>query len=329
VQDARKIWRTYAIFRRYVGGRGTPFDCAPLPADLAAQPGFIELTRAYEVIDREATHLGSVHRSHQVIILSLTLLASLTGALPSVWPELKVLIVAFELIVTLSVLAVWLDAQRQGRHHQWGESRRRAEELRLERAAWSLGVSLATPGEEKIRRSHAREIRRRAGLPVGRFTPERVHAWGRWAMDDLVAGQVAYHHNQTKINGHIAHRVHQVENLSFSALLILLGAFLVVSLVTGYAGSHLPVWFKAIVTVVGAFAPAVGAANIALEATLSLSEDAQRSRVLAARLESLGAEVPADAGLERLQSVARQAIRLQRRQEDHWSEETLRRRMVR
>jgi hypothetical protein len=79
----------------------------------------------------------------------------------------------------------------------------------------------------------------------------------------------------------------------------------------------------------GSIVPAIGAAGMALEATLSLSEQAQRSRVLAGRLEGLSSHHAPEARLERLQAIAKSAIRLQRVQEDHWAEDAARRRLLR
>jgi hypothetical protein len=60
-----------------------------------------------------------------------------------------------------------------------------------------------------------------------------------------------------------------------------------------------------------------------------LGEQARRSRALADQLEALRTEAGAPLTLERLQAVARAALRLHRAQEDHWSEEVGRRRLFR
>jgi len=94
----------------------------------------------------------------------------------------------------------------------------------------------------------------------------------------------------------------------------------------GHQGPH---WLTSLVGVAGAIVPAIGATCLALEAALSLGEQAARSKVLAGRLDAIAADLEPDATLETLQAAARSAIRLQRAQENHWSEGTVRRRLIR
>jgi hypothetical protein len=175
----------------------------------------------------------------------------------------------------------------------------------------------------------ARRQRRLAGLPHGAFGPARVANWGDWAMEELIIGQVAYHRDQATLNGRISHRVHQVENLSFGVLLFMLLSYVGVAVTLAAMGRETPHWFGGIVIITGAIVPAIGAAGLALEATLALGEQARRSRILATQLDSLMAASGSAQSLERLQALARTAIRLQRVQEDHWTEGAARRRLFR
>ena len=79
----------------------------------------------------------------------------------------------------------------------------------------------------------------------------------------------------------------------------------------------------------GAIVPAIGAAGLALEATLSLDAQAHRSEVLRRQLEGLEADLGQDWRLDELQGVTRTAIKLQRAQEDHWTDDAGRRRLFR
>lgn len=321
--------RAYKVFRRIVGGRTPALRTEAAPADLRAQPGFERLSQAYELADAAANQLGAQHRSHQVILLGLAILAAVAGSASALWPELKTPMVGTELIFAIGALLIWRDSERGARHQHWGQARHLAEDLRLERAAWSLGVSTTPHGIHLTSIEAARRQRRLAGLPFGRYGPARVAAWGRWAMDELVAGQAGYHRGQGALNGRISHRVHQAENVSFTILMLTLVAYLVVAGALTLAGRVAPHWLGGLVFLAGAVVPAIGAAGLALEATLSLGEEAQRSAVLAHRLETLQASLPATPGLEALQRVAKVAIRLQRAQEDHWVEGAVRRRLVR
>ena len=79
----------------------------------------------------------------------------------------------------------------------------------------------------------------------------------------------------------------------------------------------------------GAIVPAIGASSLALEATLSLEEQAQRSKVLAAQLDVIADKVGAEPTLDDFQAAIRSAMRLTRAQEDHWMEGSGRRRLYR
>lgn len=321
-------WRTYALFRRVLGGKPTPFESSPPPPDLQAQPGFTALTRARREASRRAQELGATHRSHQVILLGVAILAAIAGSASAVWPNLKIVMVTIELVLALTALGVWWDSERGERHHRWGEARKLAEDLRLERAAWTLGVG-ATPHGGGHGRSIARDIRRAAGLPHGAFDSVRVAAWGRWAVDELVAGQAAYHQDQSRINSRISHRVHQIENTSFAALLAILLIYVATAVSSKMLNHETPHWLGGVVIMAGAIVPAIGAACLALEATLSLGDQARRSKALFERLQALGAELGPTPSLQKLQSAMKATIRLERLQEEHWSEEASRRRLFR
>jgi hypothetical protein len=323
-------WRAYALFRRTLGGKAPPFEAAPTPADLRAEPGFVRLTEAHAVADSEANRLGAVHRSHQVILLGVAILATIAGAVTGLWPETELLMVLIELALVLGAFVVWLGAERGRRHHLWGESRRLAEDLRLERVAWTLGINTAPHGARMMSSSdQARRARHEAGLPRGAFGPERVMAWGSWAVDDLIAGQAAYHRGQSMINGRVSHRIHQLENGSWGFLVVVLGSYVVATVGMTALGREGPHWLASLVGVAGAIAPAIGATCLALEAALAPGEQAERGRVLARRLEAIVADLGPATSLEAHQAAAKAAIRLQRAQENHWTEGAERRRLIR
>jgi len=322
-------WRSYDFFRRVVGGKAHPFAAQPPPPDLVAQPGFAGLTATRSAAADIAKRLGSIHRSQQVILLAVAILVATVGSTPALWPQFKTPAVAVELVLALLALLVWLDSERGERHLRWGEARKLAEDLRLERAAWTLGVSTVPHGVNPTTSKDARRARRLAGLPCGAFDEARVRAWGGWAIEELLTGQVAYHRGQSLINGRISHRVHQVENAAFGILMFLLLGYLATAVALQVTEGKPPHWLSGVVVMAGAIVPAIGAAGLALEATLSLGEQSRRSRTLANQLEALKEEATPQDSLDRLQSIARAALRLQRVQEDHWSEEVGRRRLFR
>jgi hypothetical protein len=323
-------WRAYAVFRRTLGGSAPPFEAVPTPADLLAQPGFIRLTEAHVLADGEANRLGAVHRSHQVILLGVAILATIAGTASGLWPQTELLMVLIELALALGAFVVWMGAERGRRHHLWGESRRLAEDLRLERVAWTLGVNTAPHGASLLSSSNqARRARREAGLPRGAFAPERVMAWGAWAVDDLIAGQAAYHRGQSIINGRVSHRIHQLENGSWGILMVVLVSYVATTVGMAVLDREGPHWLASLVGVAGAIVPAIGATCLALEAALALGEQAERSRVLARRLEAIVSDLGPATSLEAHQAAAKAAIRLQRAQENQWTEGAERRRLIR
>ena len=325
----RPLWRTYALFRRILGGSAPPFVPALPPADLLAQPGFAALTEAQQRADEQASRLGAMHRSQQIILLALAIVAATVGSAAAFWPAIKLVSMIAELSLAVIALWIWRDSERGRRHEQWGAARRLAEDLRLERVAWTLGVNTGSHKGELSSGVRARRARRLAGLPEGLFDQTRVKAWGDWSVQELISGQGAYHRAQAAINGHTAHRVHQIENLSFIAFLTVLSGYVAASLILDLEAARTPGWLGALVAMTGAVVPAIGAASLALEATLSLAEEARRSEVLATRLEAIAGGLGPAPRIEALQAAAKAAIRLARVQEDHWLEGTGRRRLYR
>jgi hypothetical protein len=316
------------VFRKTLGGVAPPYHQKSPPSDLEVQDGFRRLTDAQRAFDERASRLGAMHRSQQIILLGLAIAGSIAISISTLWPDLKVECVGAELAFAVGALVMWRGSERGRSHELWSSARRLAEDLRLERAAWTLGVTTSDRGDFSAGQE-ARHLRRLAGLPEGRFEQDRVNAWGNWVVDELILGQVAYHRAQTMINGRIAHRVHQLENSSFFFLLLALATYVAVSLALMLRSSHPPEWLGNIVMVTGAIVPAIGAAALALEATLSLAEQARRSELLASRLRSIAEDLGPEPGLEAFQSAVRRAIRLARSQEDHWLESAGRRRLYR
>jgi len=325
------LWRTYAVFRRVLGGSvrgGIP--AIPPPADLLAAPGFEALTAAYIVADRQADQLASIHRSQQLLLLAAAVLATAIGVSPAVWPQIKIYAVLSELTLALIALAVWSGAERASRHERWGVARRLAEQLRLERAAWALGLSSVEDADglgPAVRT--ARAVRRRSGLASGAFDAQRVSRWGGWAIDELLTSQAAYHKRQGHRNEVIDHRIHAGENLSFAVFVVCLAAFAIAHEAARVADFELPHWLGGAVLMLSAIIPAIGAASLALEANLGFREQSERSHFLAERLITIRASLSKAPRLDELQRAAKEAIRLHNSREDRWGAEAARRRLLR
>jgi hypothetical protein len=327
----RWLWRTFALFQRLAGGRMPPGP-APLepPADLAVQPGFQRLDQAYEAADRRATKLAAVHRSEQVLLLLAAVVAAVIGSAPAVWPSLNLFSVIMELAFGLAALAVWLTASHARRHTRWTEARRLAEQLRMERVAWALGVAA---GSGAMARRRERELPpallHQVPPAAGAYDAGRVSSWGAWAMDVLVTSQLRYHRNQMLRNRRIAHRIHVTEDGAFVILLCTLAAFAAALVLEQPLGFTLAPWIGGIVLMTSVIVPAIGAASIALEAKLEFEEQAERSADLAGRLDELIAAVPENPNLATLQAAARMAIDMLLAEADQWREGARRRQLTR
>jgi hypothetical protein len=290
------------------------------------------LCEAYAAADRKATRLASVHRSQQVFQAAVMLLAAAIGSAPAVWPGIKILCVLSELALALMAFVVWSSAMRSERGRRWGEVRRLAEQLRLERAAWPLGVSTRDDRRFAATSDAGRAAwrwRQAASAPEGRYDPARVRAWGQWALGALATGQLAYHRAQGQLNSRIAHRNHRIESGIFFAFIVVLVAYANAWGVAELADWDLPHWLGGAVLMAGAVTPAFGAASLALDAALAFSDQSRRNAYMVRELSAIAATTPEDASLEALQRAARTAIRLQVSQEERWIDEAAHRHVMR
>ena len=327
------VWRTFSAYRTLVGGRrpaGRP-KLQP-PVDLANQTGFQSLSRAYDDMDARANRLSAVHRSQQVFQATAMIVAVAVGSAPAVWPELKIYAVSAELALALVTFLVWLSAVKSERTRRWGEARRMAEQLRLERAAWAIGLS--TRDDRRFNSTGpsaelALAWRRLAGGATGSFDDARVRGWGAWALDELIYSQIEYHRTYGHLNHRLAHRGHSIENGVFWLLVGVLVAFIGTFVATRWFGGEVPHWLGGVVILTGAIAPGFGAASLALDAALAFSEQARRSEGICRGLGAIAGALKPGVALEAIQSAARASIRLQVSQEDNWSDETAHRHVVR
>jgi hypothetical protein len=326
------LWRTHRAFRTLVGGSIESLEEAPdTPKDLAEQPGFRLLSEAYAQSDHFANRLSAVHRSEQVLLIMAMIAAAIVGSIPGLVHDFKIWAVLIEMILGFAALMIWAVASDANQHERWGAHRYLAEQLRLERAGWALGVSLSSVGvahHSPRETDQARELRRAAGLPHGHFTAERVQAWGRWAMSELVQGQSGYHRAISLRDGRIAHRIHFAEDMSFLALFVLFSAYLAVHLAAPH-GAELPDWVAGVVTMAGTVVPAFGAATMALEAKLEFGEQSERSKRIAHALDRLTRRLGVSPSFDDLQNTARAAMRLHIAEAGHWKEGVSRRRLFR
>lgn len=325
----RTVWKTYSNFRKLVGGKISGVgDPEPLPGDLVQQPGFMMLDSAYMRADRIANRLSAVHRSEQILLILAMIAAAVVGSAWAVWPSVKLPAVWTELALAVAAVLVWASAQDAHQHERWSEQRYLAEQLRLERAGWALGVSLVSAGGANAARNEVdlgREIRRDAGLPHGRYDQDRLRRWGRWAMSELIGGQSDYHRAISVRDHRIAHRVHLVEDVSFLCLFAIFAGYVALHMVMHEI--ELPHWVAGVVSMTGTVVPALAAASMALESKLEFKEQSERSERIADSLDELAARLPAEPSFDELQNAARAAMRLHIAEASHWREGASRRRL--
>ena len=323
--------RIYSGFRRLVGGPPPPPATPHVdpPASLEEQSGFEILTRAYQRCDGLANRLSATHRSEQLLLVLAMIAAALVGSAWAIWPQFKHTAVWIEMTISVCALLVWASATDGKQHDRWSQARFLAEQLRLARAGWALGLSIdcADPGAPPDRFREERNVRRRAGVPTGRFDPERVSEWGRWAMYELIQGQADYHRGIGVRDGRIAHRMHLLEDSSFFCLFGVFALYLILHALAGEAGA--PHWFTGVVSMVGTTAPAIGAATMALDAKLEFGEHSSRSKELAHTLDDLARQFGPQPSFDSMRQAARAAMRVHIAEAQHWQEGSNRRRLFR
>lgn len=328
----RTVWRTYALFHNLAGGRREkPAPAPSAPADLANQPGFEILSRAYARADALAIRLSAVYRTQQLYLLCGAVAATVVGSSPAIWEENHVLAVLIELGLAGVAVLVWSGSARARRHERWSDARRLAEQLRLERAAWAVGLTAIDPQGSDIMgpaACQARAWRRRAGPAVGRFDPDRVSRWGDWAIGELVISQANYHRDQGHRNHIISHRMHQLENIVFMTFITILASFALGSSVGALFQVEMPKWIGGALIMTSAVVPAIGAAVLALQANLAFSERSRESQFLAAQLDGIRSKMPEHPRLHDYQRAASAAIRLHNTEQDLWAENAARRPLI-
>ena len=325
------LWKTYPWFRNLVGGRLKPRPPPPpdAPPSLAAQPGFQLLSEVYATSDHIANRLSAIHRSEQVLLILAMIVAAFIGSAWTIWPEMKLIGVWLELALSVIGLLVWAVASDARQHERWSEHRFLAERLRVERACWTIGIGLGR-GTGQAHGGDAgawRQVRRDAGLPSGRFDPERASDWGAWALHELVQGQAVYHRAVSTRDGRLAHRIHRFESRAFAWFFVLFTFYLAANY--GGFAKQLPEWFSGVVSMTGAVVPALAAASMAMEAKLEFGEQSERSGRIASTLDRLAERLKAGASFEDMQSIAREAVEVHLAESGHWQEGVSRRRLFR
>jgi uncharacterized membrane protein YfcA len=293
------IWSAFSSFKKTVGDlrHWKPPETAPTPqpGPIASSAGYRRIQAAFEVADRRANRLSAIHRSQQLLLIYVAVLAVFFGAAPALPPiqglHIDHLQAAWaELLLGIFALLISTYAQRAHRHRRWSDARRLAERLRAALATWPLGVDLADASERPAftwTEWRARAVLRDAGPPPGWLDRDEFSRRAALATSLLIEGQIRYHSREYHLAETIDRRIKIAEGLAFGVLMIAVASFLVASSLT----THMPSWVFGVLTMISAVSPSVGAACLALEATNGFGEIARRSSRMGPEFERLRAEI--------------------------------------
>ena len=327
------VWRSFKLFERVAGGRTRPARPrqAP-PAAVAAQPGFVQLSRAAAEAAARANQLSNIHRSEQVLLIVIATMAVLLGVLPALDPfhPFHAGFAGAEFVLGLIAFAVTWAAQRAHRHRRWSDARRLTERLESALTTWPLGFDIA---DVRVGPAYAwtewraLAVLRAAGPRRGWISRARFEETASWAASELIDGQFDYHQRQHGLAERIERSLGWTENIAFVVLMGTLLAYLVMaSAIKAHSQA-----FGGFVTLVSAFAPAVAAGCLALEATNGFRELKERNARLAGAFAAEKARLGPIAGsaYHHVTAVMRRAAQLRVDDADAWRDRLLRRRIVR
>jgi hypothetical protein len=355
------LWRSYRLFERLAGGqpplRGRN---SPPPEGLIEQPGFTRLRAALSEAGARANQLSNIHRSEQLLLIVLAVLAVLVGALPSLLTAeftpsspgqsfaaaaqtaarasatVHAYCAAAEFCLGLLAILVVSAARRSHRHRRWSDARRLAERLRGACATWPLGIDVADAHVDPPQtwtEWRVRAVLRAAGPRRGWITRDRFERTAAWVAEQLIDSQILYHARQHRVAERIERMIRRIENGSFLILMVTLGAYVIAVALQRSTGWVPPQPVSGLVTLLSAVTPAIGAGCLALDATNGFGEIALHSARLRVEFERRKAELGAGAGAgteyHHVQAVIRSAAQLLRDENDAWRDSLLRRRIVR
>jgi hypothetical protein len=355
------FWRSYRLFEN-LAGREPPLSWRnpPPPPGLVEQPGFARLRAASAEAGARANMLANIHRSEQLLLIVIAILAVLVGALPSLLsaeftPRAEGLSLAaateaaarasatvhaycgsLEFCLGILALLIVATARRSHRHRRWSDARRLAERLRGACATWPVGIDVADAHVEPAQtwtEWRVRAVLRAAGPRRGWITQDRFNRTAEWVSEQLIDSQISYHGRQHRVAERIEQMIRRIENGSFIVLMVTLASYVIAVAVGHYTGWAPPQPVSGLVTLLSAVSPAIGAGCLALDATNGFGEIALHSARLRGEFERRKAELGKGAGAgteyHHVQAVIRSAAQLLRDENDAWRDSLLRRRIVR
>jgi hypothetical protein len=260
------------------------------------------LVERFEAADRRASEAAGAFRGAYVAnfaFAALAVLVSLSGLVLPLW--FKPVLLAVELGLIGSILAITHVGNRQGWHRRWIEQRQLAERLRCLSIATRLGdldLRAHWAGTSDPVRAEACAAARAIGLPDGT-------ASAGW-LDDvrrdlvaLVAAQRAYFAREAATMHRFDHRLHLTGTWLFGATAVVCIAFLAIEAafrLSGHEpageGAHLAALY---VTIATAAFPTLGAAIYGIRMQGDFAGVAERGHAMDGPLAALHAAILDDA----------------------------------
>ena len=248
--------------------------------------------------DTVADRLSDRHRSTQIVISVLAILAVAVAMVPAIASDWKVHCVAFELLILVLGGLTYRWGKKAGNDLVWSDARRLGERLRAVRVLWPLGrdQSGIRPGPPASWSEwRVKKLLRQVGPPTGRLDHCEMLKRADVARVSLAKGQMAYHWRTKRRHGRIHKNIERIENSLFYGLLVLLVVYLAAygCYILNLLDVPPPLFGKAVLFA-SAVVPAVGAAFIATESRFEFGHSAHRSAEMARRFKSLNQELKAE-----------------------------------
>lgn len=307
-QSAQDEWRHLEEFRIH-GAFGQKLETLLLPR--------------YSRADFRANSFAVRFRSSFVanfMLAGLAVLLALSGLL---LPDIKLWLIAAELIVIIMIVVNTRRTQRGDYHRQWLDHRHMAERLRLLALSSALGRLSLRDVENGTRRPGwvswlVRATARELGLVRAEFDKAYL-AKVQAAMLRLIDEQAAYHRRNARAMSKANHRLHLVgDNLFFGtiiACLVFLGISLFATDQVALAEWNLP----AVVTFVTALFPALAAALYGIRMQGDFAATSERSSIIARQLVQLKFAIVRDPlSFERLTDRSRRLSEIMLAESDQW-----------
>lgn len=288
--------------------------------------------------DAVADRLSNRHRSTQIVISGLAILAVAVAITPALVPDWKAACVAIEFAILVIGGMTYRRGKKAGNELVWSDARRLGERLRGLLVLWPLGKDAngIPPGPPTSWSEwHVQTLLQKIGPPTGRLYHEEMLKRSEAARISLVEGQAHYHRNVEKRHERVHQRMEQIENALFLGLLALLLSYL-----GAYGGYITGYWYKPpapygdIVLFASAVVPAIGASFIAMESRFDFRPSAHRSAEMARRFENLNRDLRKEiektdeASLTKLHDMLGEASALALTEVDSWRDNLDRRSLI-